>query len=433
MIRTACVAFLLGGLIAAATLPRAPASPTDCERALAELDRKIAFHEKRAARSGWWIDREEIALAHLARAHLTGHVRDLVNAERALELAFASAEPNSGPFLARAQLSFALHRFDRVEADLAASSSFDPRSIAELRADLLLHQGRYREAERAYLALLAAKRTPTALARLANYRWKTDELIEAEALMSEALSRAPRKGELAAWLEVLRGQMSLSRARWAEAHQRFIAADRAFSGWFLVQENLAKALIGMGEEERARDILQHLAERGSAEHVHALAELLESRGEFAHAAELHAQAKALFAEQITIYPEAFSAHALGHLLAHGEPGVEIARANHRLRPNAESLVLLAQAHLGEGEIEEAVRAVQSALATPISTPELHATAAHVFEAAQMPGAEQQKQRAASLDPAAYESLLWLRRGAHAAEAREPRLRRSASGDLPPKS
>src|SRR5687767_4638963 len=150
--KVAALGFLVSSTFVAASLrptpaPLPPPPPTACERAIDDLDRTIEFHRDRFAIHRSWLAQEEIALAYLARAQLTGDHRDYAAADRAVEEGFANAIPKSGPFLARARVSFALHRFDRVEADLAALDSAllvpgDVRqTIAEMRADLMFHRG----------------------------------------------------------------------------------------------------------------------------------------------------------------------------------------------------------------------------------------------------------------------------------------------------
>ncbi len=429
MLKTASIAFSTGAVIAAgiALMRPAPAAPSElaerpvtaCDRALALIDQKIAFHQKRFDRSGWWIDLQEVSFGYLSRAHLTGSYRDYAAADRALVEAFELAEPGSGPYMARARLSFTLHRFDRVEPDLkvaeaAIMGDTSKAAIAELRADLLLYRGRYREAEAAYEAVLAEKRTVTALARLAQYRWKTADFAAAEALLEEAEGKVGREGEAKAWVEMLRGQMALDRGRFAEARQRFETADRAFDGWYLIEQGLAKAMLGLGDEAGATAIYQRLEARDptNPEPVHGFAAILQNHGEFARAQALHDRVKAMYAEQIAAYPEAFSAHALTHLLGHGDAkgAVEIAKRSYEARPTAESLVLLAQAYQTAGQVAEAETAIRSALATPISTADLHATAAWVLASAgDAAAAEQERAKASTINPAAYETLGWLAR------------------------
>jgi tetratricopeptide (TPR) repeat protein len=417
--KIAALGFFVSSAIAALSLrsnppPAPPPKPTPFDKAIADLDRTIEFHQQRFAATRSWLSQEEIALDYLSRASLTGDARDYAAADLAISEGFQNAIPGSGPFLARARVSFALHRFDRVEADLAAAESAllvageVIQTAAEMRADLHYHFGRYREAEAAYEAALARKRTITGLARMAQYRAKTGDFAAAEALLHEALAKA--KGETRAWLLLREGELRVSRGDLRAALSSFDEADRAFEGWPLVALSRSKVLLALGDTAGAAAILEPLAARtDNPEHHHALAAVYEARGEFARAAELHEKTKKIFADQIALYPEAFAAHALEHLLGHGSDprAVEIAEANHRARPNADSLVLLAQAYASERRIADAKSAIESALATPISTAELHATAHYVFALAGDGRARSEKDRAIAINPNACDDLSWM--------------------------
>src|SRR5690606_4698872 len=109
-------------------------------------------------------------------------------------------------------------------------------------------------------------------------------------------------------------------------------------------------------------------------------------------------------------PEASYGHALAHFLEHGtaERALELARANHALRPGGEATVLLAQALYRSGRIEEARGHLEALLRTPYRTAALHATAALVLEDDAARSAEQAR-LARAIDPGALDDLAWLRR------------------------
>jgi Flp pilus assembly protein TadD len=93
-----------------------------------------------------------------------------------------------------------------------------------------------------------------------------------------------------------------------------------------------------------------------------------------------------------------------------ERGIEIAEENYRVRPTAEALTLLAQAYASAGRLNEATSAMKQALATPIATPQMHATAAYLFRASgDRESAERYTSMAIAEDRSAYEELAWLAR------------------------
>jgi len=64
----------------------------------------------------------------------------------------------------------------------------------------------------------------------------------------------------------------------------------------------------------------------------------------------------------------------------GDPALELALANHALRPGGEAHVLLARAHLKAGQPAEALAVAERALATPYRTAGLHDVAAKAHAA-----------------------------------------------------
>jgi tetratricopeptide (TPR) repeat protein len=426
--KMAVIAFVVGAGLAALIWrgtsedppPPVPPKKTACDRAIEALDATIEVHRRRFNVKRKWIEQEGIAFAHLSRAQLTGDPEDYAAADRAVALGFENAIPGSGPFLARAKVSFALHRFDRVEADLAKVASAlivsreERETIEEMRADLLFHQGRYGEAKDAYEAIVARRRSTGALVRLAQYESKTGGSDRAIALIDEALGALPKTDAAnRAWLLSVAAMFDLDRGRLPEARARLEQANALFDGWSLVEEQLAKVILESGDPVAAEQRFDALSARTrNPEHLHGLAATFEARGQFDRAQKLHDEAKRLYDARVALLPEAFSAHALSHVLAHGKvtSAVALAEANHRSRPTAEAKVLLAQAYMADGRIDDARSAMEAALSTPISTGELHATAAYVFEAAGDPErAASEKSRSLAIHPRAHEKLAWLRR------------------------
>ncbi len=388
-------------------------------RLIAELDRRIAFHEQRArAQHQDWLDLEQAASAWLERARLSGRWEDYLRAEETLARAFDLAEPGAGPFLTRARLSFTLHRFGAVEADLERAERTlllppeEARAIAELRADLAFHAGRYAEARSAFEALLSKERTPTRLARLAQWHWKTGGFEAAEPLLEEASRRLSEAGgEGLAWIELQRGLMSLDRGRLEEALAAYRRADAALPGWYLVEEHLAEVLTRQGQLADARRIYEDVVARtGSPELMAALAEVLDGLGEAQAAAEWRRRAGDGWERWLVALPEAAYGHALEFFMEHGPPAraVELAERNRAVRPSGESEALLAAAYLRAGRQAEAKRAVEAALATPYSSAALFATAALIFAAAgDEARASAERARATAIDPRAFDELAGL--------------------------
>ena len=340
-----------------------------------------------AAQPTSWLFLEQIALAELGAAHLTGGYGPYTRAEAAIAEAFRRAPAGAGPYLARARLSFALHRLDDVERDLARAEQVlvvdgdVRRAIAELRASLAFQRGDLDSARRRLEGLLAERGTVTALARLAQVHWKSGDYVAAEAGFVDAYSRTPRADlERRAWLLLMRGLLDLDRGRYDEALAHYREADSVFGGWYLIEEHVAEIYLRkglLGEARRRYETL--VAKTDNPEFMDALAEVYAASGHPRAAAEMIARAGRRYADQLAAYPEASYGHALGHFLERDDArALVLAERNAALRPNGEALGQLATVYHRLGRHEDAARAVERALAKGWSTPDLLATAGEVF-------------------------------------------------------
>lgn len=300
-----------------------------------------------------WMAFEQLASAHLERAHLTGDHEDLVAAESLIAGAFAVAPEGAGPFQLRAALSFTLHRLDAVERDLAREERrvlLDGparASIEGLRGDVALQRGRLDEARERFERALQLHDDMAGRARLAQCLWKQGEWERAEAEYRAAAARyhgasaRPR-----AWSHLQLGLMELSRERLDEAMAHYLEADRAMPGWWLVEEHIAEVLFERGQLDSAEArYLDLVARTGDPEFMDQLARIHAARGDEAASRAWVAKAERIHREHMARFPEASWGHALGHFLDFGSPAeaLDLARRNHRLRPNAEARELLAQA------------------------------------------------------------------------------------------
>ncbi len=383
--------------------------------ALLRLDRSIldtlALAEQHG--KGW----QQLARAtglYMQRARLSGSYDDYANAEAALERAFLRAPVGSGPFEARARLNFSLHRLPQVDEDLAKmgrrvlqDNEYKSRLIG-LTADVAFQRGQYAEARAGFERALELDREFPGLCRLAHYHWKTGSYDQAEQLYAEAESLLlARTGSSMAWLQLQRGLMDLDRGRYLEAMAHYHDADRALPSYWLVEEHKAEILTLLGQQDAALRVYHDIIARtDNPEFMDAVAGILQERGDVAGARAMIARARAAYEDQLARYPEAAYGHALGHFLEFGDDPartLELAEANHALRPGAEAKDALAQAYLGAGRAGDAQRVIEEALATPYVSADLHMTASEVYRArGDSQRAQQQRARALTINPRAAE-------------------------------
>ncbi|MCA9707747.1 MAG: tetratricopeptide repeat protein, partial [Myxococcales bacterium] len=373
---------------------RPSAEPRDTfEAQLAAVDRRVTGQIKvteKNARSSLAFG--NLASLYLTRARLTGDYDDYAKAEEALQKAFTVGPKDYGPYMVRAQLNYTLHRLDRVDADFEHATRMPTRDGREqyrrnqFAGNLAFQRGQYEQALQKLQAALTLKPTLSALASLALYHWKAGRFDEAEALYQQALGAHNGKDtEPLAWVHLQLGLMDLDRGRYDEALAHYREGEALIRGYWLIEEHIAEILTLTGKLEEAKALYTSIIERtDNPEFMDAMAGIARDAGDEAEAARWIARARAKYEAQLERYPEAAYGHALEHFLEFGEDPartVELAERNHALRPNADAKRLLAEAYLAAGRTEDARATIEQALATPMRSADLHATAAAVYAAA----------------------------------------------------
>jgi tetratricopeptide (TPR) repeat protein len=345
---------IAAGLVTVGFLPIFPkkSGPTDYELELKRIDAKLA----------------EKPLFAYQRAALTGDFNDFRAAERAIEQAFAAQGPTADLLLLRANFNFKLHRLDAAESDLRVLDAEIP-GVAALRADLAFQRGRYDDARRGYTREVALAGKWDDYARLAWLQSRTGDVAGADRSYAQAEEQISVKEMRSyAWVELQRGLLSFERGRYEEALAHYRKAERAYSGYWLIEEHVAEVLDKLGKRSEAIALYEKIvAATHNPEYVNALARIT-GRGD------LYAEADRLNAVRFALYPEAAIGHVIRDALARptARPDlVQLAARNVALRPNAESKLLLARALLKVNDRAAAAKLVDEIVkTTPWRTAEL---------------------------------------------------------------
>jgi tetratricopeptide (TPR) repeat protein len=314
-------------------------------------------------------------------ASLTGNFADFKLAEAAIERAIEVVGPSEDFYLLRANLDFKLHRLARTKESLAMAPDLAGGPASRiLRADLALQEGRYEEARRGYEEVIQESRTAASLgswdylARLAYLKSKTGDLAGGLRLYHEAADGITAKEMRSyAWVELQEGLLELDALHYEQALAHYRRAARAYSGYWLIEEHIAEVLDLLGRTGEAVELYRKvIARTRNPEFVGALAVIVD-RTDHTAAEAWFAEADRLFKEQYSLYPEAAIGHFIKYLIARRNAGpelLEMAERNYRLRPNADSQLLLARACFKLGDTEKAKALVGEILATPWRTPEI---------------------------------------------------------------
>ncbi|KIG14912.1 hypothetical protein DB30_06214 [Enhygromyxa salina] len=384
------------------------------DAALAELDKNITATAERAAKqTDSWLVLEKLAGLYMSRARLSGSYDDYAKAQAALNQAFERATEGSGPMLTRASLNFTLHRLappELIEADLAAVEARpivdDPTRafIAGMRGDVALERGEYPEARAFYDAALAlTPKNASLLAKLAQWHWRVGELDEAEARYREAEAHMLASSlEGRAWVQLQLGLIDLGRGRYDDAFEHYRDGTDLLGGWWLLEEHIAEIATLKQYDEFALELYTKIIERtGKGEFLDAKAGLLQAAGDEAGASALVEQATAVYEAQLEAFPEASYGHALSHYLEFGPAAraLELAEANHVLRPGVPAKISLAEARLGVGDVAGAQQIIDQALATTWKSADLFWVGALVYtQVGDEARATQLREQAVALHP-----------------------------------
>jgi tetratricopeptide (TPR) repeat protein len=186
-----------------------------------------------------------------------------------------------------------------------------------------------------------------------------------------------------AHLNVQRGIQKVDQGRLEDAVLFFREAAVRMPDYVAANEHLAETLAMLGKDDEATAIYEKVVARSNdPEFAHALAELYAKKGKAAEAKALEEKARARYEELLTKYPEAMYWHASEFFLAIGDAkrALALLQQNLVLRPNAASHTALAKAQLANGMTAEARATIDKALAMPVRSAALFATAARAYRA-----------------------------------------------------
>jgi tetratricopeptide (TPR) repeat protein len=293
------------------------------------------------------------------KASIAGDLAAFDQVERAIERAVPLLSRPGDLFLLKANVAFKLHRLADAEAALTADryvrSSIEGRL---LRADLDFQRGRYRRARHAYCEILEVERTSAALARLAHLVGKMGDVLGADRLYEDAQDELTAK-ELRsfAWLEVQRGFLDFAHGRFSAARSHYQRADKAYPGYWLIDEHLAELLGAEERYEEAIAMLVPLTSSGSRP------DLEQAIGELHNLAGQNGQAEEWFARALAAYQRSAERgeicfwHHLADFYAevaeNGPKAVAWARKDVEVRENFWTQAALAGALFCDGRFGEA--------------------------------------------------------------------------------
>jgi tetratricopeptide (TPR) repeat protein len=321
------------------------------------------------------------------RASLTGNLAAFEVAEKSLKRAIAELGPASDLYFLKANLDFKFHRLADVRNDLETGRDLlDTMQGRALRADLDFQEGRYQEARAGYEAVIKEDLTWDNLARLAHFKFKMGDVAAAEQLYIDAEDELTAK-EMRhyAWVELQRGVLKLRQGSYEEAAAHYDRADRAYSGYWLVDDHRAELLGAQGRFDEAAKLYEQVIARASRpEFQQALGELYQVMGQRDRAEAWYQKALAGYLESAQRGDVHFYHHLADFYADVREDGAEAvkwARKDIALRRNFSTLAALAWALYRAGEFAEALDTMKQALSSGAADAHLFFQAATIYQSA----------------------------------------------------
>ena len=394
------------------------------EKMLARIDTQLnAKKSFVATRPDSVLHLTSVAEVYFERARLSGEFNDYADALDTLEQVFEMPDRGNGPVLLRARLNYSLHRLPSIESDLQTAESAllvnkpTVAMIEGIRADVMLQQGRYADARRAFTELDNSNPDSTSAIRIAQANVYIGDYEEAEHWFGLAQAQAPhRSAHLRSWLALQQGILDFEQGRLDEALVHYQHALNLFPGYWLVEEHIAEIDALQGRTDIAERAYRDLIKRtDSPQFMIALADILiqGTEQEKNEANRLLEEANRVYTTMAEKIPEAIAGHALEYFLHQGNPkqSLQLAMDNYQLRAGGPPAVLLAQAHAVNGHLSEASTILDKLLKSPFRSADLHATAGVVYRALGFDDrADHQEQLAVAMNPGSVADSDWLRHG-----------------------
>jgi tetratricopeptide (TPR) repeat protein len=356
---------------------------TAYEQDLEKIDQDLATLERPE-------DTEQItrrAYRLYQRAALTARLDEFAVAEEAVDKAFEQVGPWPDLCLVKANLDMKFHRLAEAKKALAMAKglreSFPGRVV---HADIDLQEGRYTQSRATCETLIQEDRTWDNLARLAYWESKFGEMETAERIYLEAEDELTAKEMRGfAWVELQLGLMDLRAGRYEEAGEHYRRAGKAYSGYWLVDDHKAELLGTEGKYDEAVRLYESvLAETPRPELQQAFGELYVAMGEQREADVWFDRALAGFLEA----SENGGVHYYHHLVdfysdvrEDAPKAVGWAMKDYGLRPNYGTQGALGWALFRDGQLADAEKMMDQALACGVKDGHLFAKAATVKAAA----------------------------------------------------
>lgn len=197
------------------------------------------------------------------RSSLNGDLTGFREAENVIDVVATQLQRPDDLLLLKANLCFKLHRTGCVRQILHDRPELRETSEGmKLEADLLFQDGQYAAARDGYMRVIEKNRSWDNLARYAHYLSKFEGAERGDAAYAEAEDELTSKQMRSfAWIQLQRGMLDLDRGSFQAAANHYDTAERAYPGYWMVEEHQAGLLAQKGDYQAAAELYARLVER----------------------------------------------------------------------------------------------------------------------------------------------------------------------------
>lgn len=361
---------------------------TDFENELERIDKDISEVRENAFASPTDCEKLTTFVYRLyQRASLTGNLDELEAAEAAIDNAIPRLIQTADLYMLKINIDFKLHRLANVKNNFELNPDFKNSSQGKaLRADLLFQEGKYDEAQKAYENLIRDEDAWDNFARFAHFKFKMGDVAGAEQLYGKAEDELTAKEmRYFAWLELQRGLLDLAHGRFDEAEAHYKRAEKAYSGYWMVEEHMAELSAAQGKFDEAVALYIRVTDKVPRPELYqALGELYDFISKPVEAKLWYEKAHSAYLESV----ERGGVHYYHHLvdfyadvIPNTPEAVNLARKDIELRNNYATQAALAWALYRNGQLAEAAEMIQRSLSSGVRDAHLFSQAARIFSAA----------------------------------------------------
>jgi tetratricopeptide (TPR) repeat protein len=321
------------------------------------------------------------------RAALSGNLNDFQEVESQLKAAIERLGAAPDLCLLKANLDFKLHRLAATKRDLEMSPELAGTPQGKtIAADVVFQEGLYEEARKLYEGLIEQDRTWDNVARLAHLHAKLGDIDSADKLYVEAEDEITAKEMRSfAWVELQRGLLNCQYGRFKQAREHYDRANRAYTGYWLVEEHMASLLAAEHKLAEAASLYQSVLQRvPKPELQQALGEIYRHMGKAREAEEYFQKALAVYLQSA----ERGDVHYYHHLVdfycdarCDAEQALKWARQDLQVRNNSSTQAAMARALHLAGRNDEARQMIDQALGSGAKEPGLFLQAGKIHSAA----------------------------------------------------